>query len=93
MSAFLVIGSGETLTIGFNWDDQDWLGTETISSSSWTIGPSGPTLSASANNTTTTSVKVSGCTYGQQYTLRNTVGTSGSQTGVREIQLRCTDSP
>jgi hypothetical protein len=93
MSAYRVIGPGETLIWNVDWDAEDWLGTATISSSSWTISPTGPVLSGQINDSTTTQTKISGCTYGVQYTLRNTVTASDGQVGVRDIQLRCTDSP
>jgi hypothetical protein len=89
MSAFAVIGPGETLLWGFDWDDEDWLGTETISTSNWTVGPAGPTLSSGTNDNTTTSIKASGFSFGKEYRLRNTVTTSGGQTGTRELVLRC----
>lgn len=93
MTAFKTIGPGETITWEFDWDADDWLGSATISTSTWTISPSGPTLSGQVNDSTTTQVNVSGCTYGTQYTLRNTITASDGQVGVRDIQLRCTDSP
>lgn len=92
MSAFIIIGPGETLSLGFDWDDEDWLGSETISTSAWTVYPTATTASSS-NTTTTTSVKLSGCTFGLTYTLRNTITTDGGQTGVRDIMVRCTGSP
>lgn len=94
MTAWRVIGPGETLFWGFDWDDNDWLGSQTLSTSTWTISPTGPTLSSpTMPTTTTTQTKITGCTFGVQYTLRNAVTTSGGETGVRDIILRCTGSP
>lgn len=86
---FVPIRVGETLTWGFDWDEDDWLGTETIASSAWTITPSGPTLSQAALATPATSVKITGVEFGMTYALANAITDSSGQVGVRAIVLRC----
>ena len=87
------MGPAEKLDWTFNWDDEDWLGSETISTSAWTVGPTGPTVSNQTNDATTATCRITGLTYGVQYVLKNDIVTSGGQFGTRSIVIRCTDSP
>ena len=69
----------------------DWLtplGT-TLSTSTWAITPTGPTLSEDTNDTTTTVVWVTGCTVGVTYTLTNSVVDSAGREDDRSIVLVC----
>jgi len=73
----------------FNW--LPWLGTDTITNSSWAITPSGSggILGSSESNTTTTArVFVEGGDVGDEYTLTNTIVTTGSRTDERSIKIR-----
>jgi hypothetical protein len=88
--ALFVIDPDAKLDYGHNW--ADWLpsGT-TIASSTWTITPTGPTLSSGSNSTTATVTYVNGCTAGVTYTLTNRITVSGTVTRTedRSITLVC----
>ena len=82
-----LIDPNETLNYTFNWADA--LGSATISSSTWVITPTGPTLSNSANTSTTATIYVSGCTQGKIYSLSNRITTNGGVIEEKTITLRC----
>lgn len=67
-----------------NW--ADWLGALTISSSTWTA-PTGITIDADSDTTTTTLVRVSGGTWGEIYELFNTIVASNAETETRSILI------
>lgn len=76
-----------TLDYSFDWGP--WLGTDTISTSTW-VADSGLTIvpaSESFDNTTTI-VFISGGTAGEIYTVKNRITTNGSRTDDRSFQLR-----
>lgn len=76
----------EVYDYGFNY--ADFLDTaDTISTSTWTI-PAGLTTGASSNNTTTTSVFLSGGTLNADYSCVNRVVTAGGRTFERTFILR-----
>lgn len=75
---FLLHRVGGPLDYGFDWDD-GWLDDgETLFSSAWTIAPTGPTLSGSDNDDTTTKALVTATSdhAGKQYVLTNTITSS-----------------
>jgi hypothetical protein len=82
-----LIAPGATLDYTMEWANV--LGDRTISSSTWSIYPTGPTLSGNANTTDTATTKIAGCTLGQVYRLTNEVVTSGGTTEEQSIILRC----
>lgn len=91
-SDFQLILVGDATDFGFDWDD-GWLGTnETISSSSWAIGPSGPTLSSTSVNggstVTSVTVAVTSAHANSTYQLTNTIVSSNGITDARAITLR-----
>ena len=67
-----------------------WLGTDTISASTWTA-PTGITKSAESNTTTRATVWVSGGTAGASYTLTNRIVTAGGRTAERSIRITVQD--
>lgn len=85
--AYLVIDPAETLNYTFDWEGR--LGAATISTSTWSISPTGPTLSSPTNTTTTATTLIAGCTAGAIYTLTDTITTSAGTTEQRSICLRC----
>jgi len=64
----------------------DWLGSDTISSSTWTAD-SGITIDSSTNTTTTTTVWLSGGTAGATYTVTNRIVTVAGRTEDRDLQI------
>ena len=73
-----------TLDYTVDWDD--WLGSDTISTSTWTAD-SGITVDSSTNTTTTTTVWLSGGTAGESYTALNRIVTAGGRTEDRELLI------
>jgi len=83
-----LIDPDASLDYGHDWTD--WLvAGDTISSSTWAITPTGPTLTNSTNDTTSTTVWVEGCTAGVTYTLTNHVTTDDGREDDRSLTLRC----
>lgn len=72
--------------LDYTVDWTEWLGTDTISSSSWTF-PAGITKVSDSTTTTSTTVWVSGGTSGLNYDLKNIITTVGGRTEVRVITL------
>lgn len=75
---------GELLDYVNDWED--WLGTDTILTSTWDI-PTGVTYSTDTFTTTTATIWVSGGSSDTVYTLTNTITTVGGRTAVRYIVL------
>lgn len=71
-----------------NWET--WLGTDTISTSAWTI-EAGLTQVSASNTTTTATVWVSGGTVRQTYCLTNRIVTAGGRTDERTIMITVGD--
>jgi len=81
--------ASDDLDYQMNW--ADWLGTDTISTSTWTV-PAGITQSTPATNTTTTAtVWLSGGTAGRTYTIANKIVTAGGRTAERSFQVKVTN--
>ena len=71
------------LDYGFDWSD--WLAVgETVSTSSWAV-EAGITKDSDTNDSTTTTIWLSGGTAGEDYTVTNTIVTSASRTDERSI--------
>lgn len=88
---FQLLRIGEAMAFGFDWSD--WLDeAETVTDSTWLIGPStgAPTLSGEDHSTTETSVLVtaSSTQFGKTYSLANTITGSSGDTAVRSITMR-----
>lgn len=67
-----------------NW--ATWLGSDTITSSSWTV-ETGLTKEAETDTTTTSTVWVSGGTAGESYEATNTIVTTAGRTDQRTITI------
>lgn len=61
---------------GFDWEP--WLSGDSIASSTWTVEPSGLTMSNQTSSATKTTVFLSGGTLGVQYKVTNHIVTSAS---------------
>ena len=77
--------STAVLDYGFDW--ADWLVSETISTSTWSV-PSGITKDSDSNTTTTSTIWLSGGTLGNVYTITNTIATSASRTDTRAFLIQ-----
>jgi len=82
-----VIDADSKLDYGCDW--AAWLGTDTILLSTWTITPTGPVLTNSTWDNTTTTIWVDGCTNSAEYELTNHVTTTAGREHDRTIYLRC----
>jgi hypothetical protein len=83
---------GSIIDYGSDWNDQSvgpWLAVgETIVTSSWIV-PTGLTLVSESNNTTETSIFLSGGTIGEIYTLTNRIVTTAGRTEDRSMYIEC----
>jgi hypothetical protein len=73
--------------LDYNEDWSDWLGTDTIATSTWSV-PTGITMGAYSHTTTVSTVWLSGGTAGTNYTVRNTITTVGGRTDVRSVIIK-----
>lgn len=88
MASQYLIDPDADLDFGHDWSD--WLPDgDTITTSTWTISPAGPTLSNSTHDDTTTTIWVEGCTAGVTYTLTNHIVTGDGREDDRSITLHC----
>lgn len=72
--------------LDYQIDWSDWLGADTISTSSWTVS-SGITKDSDTNSSTTTTIWLSGGTAGTRYELVNEIVTAGVRTENRTIYI------
>ena len=77
--------SDAVLDYTVNW--ADWLGVDTISSSSWTV-PTGLTEDSDSNTDQTATVWLSGGTVGQTYEVVNSIVTAAGREDDRTIVIR-----
>ncbi len=68
-----------------NW--ASWLGTDTISTATWTV-PAGLTKASEENTTTIATVWLSGGTVGTDYTVACRIVTAGGRTDDRSLTIR-----
>ena len=71
-----------------NW--ATWLGSDTISTSTWTV-PTGITKVTDSNTTTTATIWLSGGTAGTEYDLTDRIVTAGGRTADRTITVKVSD--
>lgn len=74
----------------WRWDWSGWLtslGADTIATSTFTV-PTGLTKVAEANTTTTATVKLSGGTDGESYSVTNHITTAGGDTEEASMYLK-----
>lgn len=79
----------ETLDYQIDWSD--WLGTDTISLSSWDV-TSGITVDSSSNTTTTATIWLSGGTENSRYEITNTVTTADGRIAEKSFIVKITES-
>lgn len=72
--------------LDYEIDWSTWLGTDTISSSSWTVD-AGITEDSDTSTTTTSTVWLSGGTAGKTYTVTNRIATAAGRTDDRSIEI------
>ncbi len=76
-----------TEALDYQIDWADWLGSLTIASSAWSV-PAGITEVTNTNNATTTTIRLSGGTWGETYELFNTITASNGETETRSLLIR-----
>lgn len=84
MSNTFIKDPDSVLDYAVDWSD--WLGTDTIATSSWTV-PTGITNDSDSNTTTVATVFLSGGTIGQRYDLVNRITTAAGRTADRTITI------
>ena len=62
---------------------------DTVSSCTWSIAPTGPSVVSVSRTSTEATCKVSGLTLATKYVLRATVSMASGQIRVSEIGIRC----
>lgn len=78
--------------LDYSVDWTEWMYTDdTINASTWTITPTGPTLTNSTFDDTTTTVWVDGGTGNVTYTLTNHITTADGREDDRSILLSCVE--
>ena len=80
----------ELLDYSINYGD-NWLGSDTVASSSWVISPSGLAKTAEGYDDDKATIWVSGGTVGRAYQLRNTITTAAGRIKLEEITIRIDD--
>ena len=73
-------------TLDYQVDWSDWLGGDTISTSSWNV-PNGITLDTDTNTTTTATAWLSGGSVNKSYEITNRIVTAGGRTDDRTITI------
>lgn len=71
------------LDYSFDWAT-NWLGADTISTSTWTV-PAGIVKDSDSDSSGVTTVWLSGGTPGTQYTITNTIVTAAGRTEERSV--------
>lgn len=88
MSPVIVKDPDAVVDYTLNWGADYLESGETISTSTWTVTPTGLTKDSDSNDTTTTTIFVSGGTRGKIYRLTNKIVTSKSRTDERSLVVR-----
>lgn len=91
MSSAAVFAKDPNAVLDYQINWAAWLGTDTISTSAWTV-PSGITQTSASNTTTTATIWLSGGTAGAQYDLVNRIVTAGGRTDDRTITISMAES-
>lgn len=84
-AAVVVKDPDEVLDFTFDWVDE--LGTDTISTSTWTAG-AGITVDSSSNTTTKATIILSGGTAGKDYMVTNRITTASAKTHERSLHVK-----
>ena len=77
--------SDAVLDYAIDWSE--WLGKDTISTSTWLV-PSGLTEVTSSKTDTVTTIWLSGGTPGRAYNVTNRIATAGGRTDDRSLRIR-----
>ena len=90
MANVLVKDPDEVIDYTVDWEAESWLATsETISTSTWSVSPSGTlTVDSDSNDTTTATVMLSAGTVGITYRVTNEITTNQSRTGHKTVVVR-----
>lgn len=75
----------EVLDYVLNWSAR--LGSDTITTSTWTV-PDGITMDSDSETTTATTIWLSGGTEGQSYDILNRIVTAGGRTMDQTVKLK-----
>lgn len=76
--------------LDYTGDWSAWLGTDTITASTWNV-PAGITKDTDNHDTTTTWIWLSGGAAGTVYTLTNHITTAGGRQDERTIKIKVKD--
>lgn len=88
MPDYTTLDVGEKLDYTLGWDDEDWLGTDTIATSSWALISGGTGLTISGQSSTATTATVFGeATASGTWRLRNSIVTAGGRKGVEDLVI------
>lgn len=82
-----IITKDPNAVLDYTVDWEDWLGSDTISSSDWIVSDGITEDSASDTNTTAT-IWLSGGTAGRTYTITNRIVTAGGRTQDYSFQVK-----
>jgi len=85
MSELFLKDPNEKLDYEEDWSD--WLGDDTITGTPVYTVPTGLTNFETSNNTTTTTIWLTGGTHGQEYIVSVKVTTTGGRIGERSIKI------
>ena len=72
--------------LDYTLDWKEWLGDDTIATSSWTV-PGGISNAGTTVSSTTTTIWLGGGTSGTSYSVYNTITTVGGRTEKRTIKI------
>jgi hypothetical protein len=86
MAAAITFFKDPDAVLDYAIDWSDWLGSDTISTSTWTV-PTGITEDSESETTTVATIWLSGGTAGVKYDLVNEIVTAGSRTANRTIRI------
>lgn len=71
----------------YSLDWSDWLGTDTVQSSTWEV-PDGLSKTSTGNTASVTSIWLSGGEVGKSYVVTNTITTAGGRVDSRSIEIK-----
>lgn len=89
-SPVAVFDKDPTAVLDYTIDWREWLGDDTIITSTWTL-PAGIVNSGTTYSTSTATIWLSGGTAGVSYSVYNTIITAGGRTEKRTIKITALD--
>lgn len=75
-------------TLDYQFDWGEWLGTDTITSSVFTVDPNTITIQTTTNTTTTATLWLSGGIVGTVYKIKNRITTVAGRIDERTVRLK-----